>query len=895
MSPSGPEPAPPVGRVLLACALAGAAGGAATGAIDGLWSWSGLPQFLPKFGGKLNLLVFLAACYGFAGAIAAPAIGAVGMFYMRVTRLGDIVRAATAAHADTRDDDPRDALVGLSLVIVGIPIVAGLVGVAYLWAADALVARKHFGLVIATAMGTVVVALGAGVMLTFALARPVELGLQAIARTDKIARALSSKWAVAAAAGLLVVIAVAITWAKAGETLELLNLRWAYAGIAAVVFTVASMRWALFAAARVLRARPALRWSWTAGYPILALLVVVTGSDAGARKAATQYTGLGGPLMRAYRGAFDFDRDGYSRILGGGDCDDSDAAVHPGAVEIPDDGVDQNCVGGDPSLDRPLDDIAFTAVPASVPEDFNVILLTIDTVRADHFGAYGYERNTSPNIDALAADGALFVNSWAHAPSTRYSIPAILTGRYPLNVDYDTSIKGWPGLSRANTTIAEVMKAAGMKTAAYLNYWYFQKQRHMDQGFDIYDNSNQSLHGGVKGAGPERTRGSSSKQQTDKALGFLDKHGTERFFMWVHYYDPHYEYELHEEVENFGDRKIDLFDNEIAFTDLHIGRLIDDLKERGIYDKTAIIVTGDHGEGFGEHGIELHGYHLYAAQTKVPLIIRVPGVDGRRVELPAGHIDLLPTLANLAGEKPAKDMMGRSLLGAMTGEDPGDGSRYVFQQLSYENNNEMRGAANAACHVIYNVSPNLSWELYRLGPDPEEKRDAIDDPRECSQARGALERWYDLSELPAGAAEARLPGRPELTAPIDVLFGDHVRLIEVALPAEPVKIGAAFDVTLTFEAHGGLPDGWGVFAHFEGARGQRFTADHKPPYPFAWWKDGQFIRYTRSVTVPKGRRAGTYALWLGLWRKNERQPVTVQGDIEAVDNRVHVGDVQVVK
>ena len=148
----------------------------------------------------------------------------------------------------------------------------------------------------------------------------------------------------------------------------------------------------------------------------------------------------------------------------------------------------------------------------------------------------------------------------------------------------------------------------------------------MDQGFAEYDNENARLHTGVAGAGPEQTRGSSSREQTDKAIAFVDRHADERWFLWVHYYDPHYAYEPHPEVPPFGADRVALYDGEIRFTDRHIGRLLDDLRAKGLYDKTVVVVTGDHGEGFGEHGVELHGYHLYAPQTKVPLIVRVPGL-----------------------------------------------------------------------------------------------------------------------------------------------------------------------------------------------------------------------------------------------------------------------------
>lgn len=895
MSEVDPAGAPrPIGRVLTGALLGGAIAGAGAGLIDALWSWSELEQFLGGTASRLRLAVFLAAAYALAGAIAGVLLGAVAMVFTRATRLGDLLRHAQGTHATIRARDPREALVRLSLALAGVPMVALFLGATYTLAYQGLAARKHMGLIIAVAMAAALMAMAAAAAATFLAARPIESGLRRLAGHRALAGPLSSPWAPPVAVGALVLIAGAVGATMTWETLVLLHLRPASIALLGLVLAIPAVRTGGRIADHLAARRGAAVRLVRVLVPLGAFaLLLWAGAPEGVRKASNAYSGLGGPLTRAYRAVLDFDRDGYSSFLGGGDCAGWDPDIHPGAVDIPDDGIDQNCVGGDLTLRRDPAEVAFAPVPDSVPDDFNVVLITIDTIRADHLGAYGYERDTSPALDALAADGTLFANGWAHAPSTRYSIPSILTGRYPLDVHYDYSIRGWPGLAPEATTIAEILAGRGFATGAILNYWYFDRQRRMDQGFDVYDNTNQRLHKGVPGEGPAHTRGSSSKEQTDKALEFVGRHADQRFFLWVHYYDPHFEYELHPEVTVFGTSKIDLYDNEILFTDLHIGRLVDDLKRRGLYDRTVFVVTGDHGEGFGEHGIDLHGYHLYAAQTKVPLIVRVPGVEPRVATTPAGHVDILPTLANLAGDPPTPEMMGRSLVDIITGQVPADADRVVFQQLSYENDNEMRAAVSKQCHVIFNVSPHTSWELYRIDIDPDETRDVVDQPGPCAPVRDTLELWYDESQVPPGALEALLPGPPELgqTRPVD--FGDEIRLLAVEMP-EQVRAGRSFEVTYTFEARGQLEPGWKVFAHFEGDRGGRFLGDHQPPRPFEWWRKGQHIRYRQPVTVPPGSPPGTYHLWMGIYRGNERRPVR-SGSAPVVDDRADVAQVRVVR
>ena len=260
--------------------------------------------------------------------------------------------------------------------------------------------------------------------------------------------------------------------------------------------------------------------------------------------------------------------------------------------------------------------------------------------------------------------------------------------------------------------------------------------------------------------------------------------------------------------------------------------------------------------------------------------------------MPVSHIDIVPTLANLAGLPPSTEMMGRSLVDILSGTGNADADRWVFQQLSYEGNNEMRAAASKECHVIYNVSPTTSWELYRIDIDPLESRDVIDDPGPCEGARPALEAWYDRSELPEGAAEALLEQAPALADPLDLDLGSEVRLLAIDLPTAPVRAGESIAITYTFEARDPLPGGWKVFAHFEGPGGRRFMGDHAPPRPFDWWREGQHIRYSHTVTVPRGLPPGTYQLWMGLFRRAERRPAR-SARIPIQADRANVGALRI--
>jgi arylsulfatase A-like enzyme len=605
------------------------------------------------------------------------------------------------------------------------------------------------------------------------------------------------------------------------------------------------------------------------------MLLTVSASEP-ARKAGVARAGLVAPTLEAGRQLLDFDGDGYAGWLGGGDCNDHDPDIHPEAVDYPNDGVDSDCDGQDAAEGVPPPAV-MAPVPASVPANLNILFITIDTLRAGHLGCYGYARPTSPEIDRLASAGTLFENGWAHAPSTRYSMPAIASGRWPSAIDWDESI-WWPRMARGVRTLAEALHDDGYFTGGIFSFNYFaaSDQRGFERGMDFYDTSRAALHVSVNG--PMESRGSSSRELADDTIKFLDAHKDRRFFLWVHFYDPHLAYEVHPEVPSFGTERVDLYDGEIRFTDLHVGRVLAHLKEAGLWDHTAVLLTGDHGEGFGEHGITEHGFDLYGAQTRVPFIVRVPGLPAQRARLPVGHVDIAPTLVNLARGKAEPTFFGRSLVPELAGTRPADeDTRWVFQEVTSERGKK-RALVTTRRHVVWNWVPNDTTECYDRRSDPMEAHDLwLRDPAHlCVPLKDELQRIVAALALPAGAAEKMARGvvpagapPPRPRHPVDAMLGDAIAVRGFDVSPEPVPLaGGEVTVTTHFTSRKRVEGEWKLFFHLEGPGGFR-NLDHVPVeglMPLARWRPGQSIRDTIHIPFPPGGPRGTYTLYLGAYK-----------------------------
>ncbi len=627
-----------------------------------------------------------------------------------------------------------------------------------------------------------------------------------------------------------------------------------------------------------------------------AALVLGTAGAESARKAAMTHAGLVGPVLGHARTALDLDRDGYPFLLGGGDCDDRDKEVNPAAQEWPGDGIDQNCDGKD-AIPTAIRSQPFARVPDAVAPDLNVLFITVDTLRADRLGSYGYGRPTSPALDALAKDGIVFQNGWAHAPSTRYSMPALATGRWPSTITWEdcgTCERNWPRIAPGHPMIGEVMKAAGFHTAAYFAFIYFKREyrRGFERGIDDYRADRADLH--IEHGGPHESRGSSSREISDDAIAFVDAKGKgQKWFLWLHYFDPHLDYQRHPESPDFGNTESDRYDSEVWFTDHHIGRVFQRLKTLGLWDKTVVFVTGDHGEGFGERGISAHGYHLYPPQTRVPFIWRVPGLAPRQVTQPVSHVDVAPTLLNLARGKPEKSFLGRSMVDLMASGAPAKDVPVppVFQEVTYEgptspiDGTRKRGLVTSTHHLIWNWLPENTTECYELTTDRLALRDLWGTNRgaACLPMKSDLQDLVQAVSLPLDLGEklAAAVTPPGKTAPapqhaLSAKIGEFVRFLGYDLSAPRVSRseGELF-ITYHFEVLTPPPDGWRPFFHLDGPAGV-LNLDHDPvegAYPLRRWRPGQRIRDRQRIVITPAMPAGTYTVHTGFYRRNERLPI----------------------
>ncbi len=301
-------------------------------------------------------------------------------------------------------------------------------------------------------------------------------------------------------------------------------------------------------------------------------------------------------------------------------------------------------------------------------EDLNVIFILIDTLRADHLGVYGYERQTSPMMDHLANTGIRFARHHAQSSWTKTSMAAIWTGMYP----HRTGILRYNhALPESALMPAEILREEGFTTAGVWRNGWVSPTFGFQQGFDLY---HRPAVGRVIGFNRRESENPYEKLQgsdidiTDSGLEFLRANGQDRFFLYLHYMDAH-QYMSDSESAIFGTSYLDLYDNSIHWTDRQVARVVDFLDQTGLRDETILVITSDHGEAFGEHGREGHAKDLHREVTHVPWIISFPFSleSGLVVESLSESVDVFPTLFDLLGQPELPYADGRSRLPEILG------------------------------------------------------------------------------------------------------------------------------------------------------------------------------------------------------------------------------------
>jgi arylsulfatase A-like enzyme/Tfp pilus assembly protein PilF len=403
----------------------------------------------------------------------------------------------------------------------------------------------------------------------------------------------------------------------------------------------------------------------------------------------------------------------------------------------------------------------WVARAARRPEHPNVLLITIDTLRADHVGSYGYAAAQTPTLDALARRGVRFERAITVAPLTLPAHSSLMTGTFP--GFHGVRDNGGFYLGDDQTTLATVLRAHGYRTGGFVSAFVLDHRWGIGQGFDRYfDDFDLGKYRVDVGLDAVQRPGS---EVVSKTIEWIDQDPGRPFLAWAHLYEPHAPYEPPEPIRaRFPPTMIGAYDGEIATADVQVGRLIDHLAAAGRLDNTLVIVLGDHGESLGEHGEEQHGFFIYDADIRIPLIVAGPGAPARVVTDTVRIVDVMPTVLQWLGFEIPKAVQGRSLLPLTRGEplELAAVSETWYPRHHY-GWSELTSIRDGRYHLI--EAPRR--ELYDTQADPGELHDIAT----ASPARAdALERA--LRALVAQTLAAHAPAAPR---PVDPDVEERLR------------------------------------------------------------------------------------------------------------------------
>jgi arylsulfatase A-like enzyme len=383
------------------------------------------------------------------------------------------------------------------------------------------------------------------------------------------------------------------------------------------------------------------------------------------------------------------------------------------------------------------------APPARAAEPLNVILILVDSLRWDMPWA-GYPRAIAPHLTALEAESVSYRRAYAVSSYTAKSVGALLSGKYPSTLKRNGYY--FTRYSEEATFFPELLRGAGVATMSAHAHRTMKQPNNLNQGFDDWEV--------VAGIGPDTRTDDhvTSDDLTDLAMRLLERHAAARgsdrpFFLYLHYLDPHRNYLKHREAPDYGDRARDRYDAEVFFTDLHVGRLLEFCKRQPWFERTAVVVSADHGEAFGEHGMYRHGFELWNVLTQVPLFLRVPGAAARRIDVPRSQIDLAPTILELTGGAAPDDYAGKSLVPELHGAEPAP--RPVLLDLPADSNNPPRRALIDGRFKLLVFEDTGRRALFDLVSDPEERTDlAPSQPEKLAELAALFEkRWSEYPRV----------------------------------------------------------------------------------------------------------------------------------------------------
>lgn len=600
-----------------------------------------------------------------------------------------------------------------------------------------------------------------------------------------------------------------------------------------------------------LSARLILIGSLTSGAVSLAHL----GKESTSRDLLIKAQGLSALIVPLAHQLSDQDQDGFGSWLGGGDCDDEDASRHPAAYDLPGNGVDEDCDG----VDEPLagaenqrlsprlspQATAMTSKPTGPTSALNLLIITIDALRADHVGWMNYHRDTTPNLKTLTRSGLVFTRAYTPCADTRYSIPPLMSGQPLPSLPLD-----WRGRylvldPRGEVTqggegsIFKRLRRQGYQTAALTGelmvdgMWY-GLERDLDR---LYGDPKVTLRG--------RSSARLTREARKQLRAWASSRGAAPWGLWLHYIDPHEPY-LEHSKHRFGPKPIDRYDGEIASTDEQIGALLEELKRLGMSERTLIVLSADHGEEFEEHGRRFHGKQLYDESTRVPLVISVPGAPQVEVTEPISTLDMVETVAELMGLTAGLQRHERSHAGRLRGE-PAPPLRPVITYRVHNTRPQLLGLSiiEWPYKLIYELSGRRG-QLFHLVSDPGERSElSAQEPERFStlltRARREVKRFQSGLFESLYARQVRRPAQPPRGGEV---VSSNLTLVERSAGLERLGGRALYSARASFYVHGQV-EALRFKTRWRSASGEVSRTLPMEPlaglYPTSAWREGELI------------------------------------------------------